>query len=77
MLDLSDSGNVPPHAAVRFRLGSSFGTPGRVRPRVMAHRKCVQERSDQIQASQPVEDMWIRSRRLPSEFYSISAEAAE
>ena len=58
-------------SAVRFRLGSSFGKKGRVRPRVMAHQKCAQERSDQIQAEQPIEELWFRSRSSPTEFYEI------
>lgn len=60
-------------SAVRFRLGSSFGRPGRVRPRVMACRKCAQERSDQIQMSQPIEETRERSRRHPEEFYYLIA----
>jgi hypothetical protein len=52
-------------SAVRFRIGSSFGEKGRCRPRVMAHRSCAQSRSDQIQASQPIEELWIKSRRQP------------
>jgi hypothetical protein len=60
-------------SAVRFRTGSSFGTPGRVRPRVMAHRKCAQERSDQIQMSQDVDDLRHRSGRHPTEFYTATS----
>lgn len=56
-------------SAVRFRLGSSYGKPGRIRKRVMAHRKCAQERSDQITASVPVEELWARSKSFPTEFY--------
>lgn len=59
-------------SAVRFRLGSSFGAKGRVRPRVMAHRKCAQERSDQIQASQPIEELWIRSGREVETLYEVT-----
>lgn len=58
-------------SAVRFRTGSSFGEKGRVRPRVMAHRGCAQKRSDEIQASQPIEDMWRRARNEPTEYYKI------
>lgn len=58
-------------SAVRFRLGSSFGAKGRVRYRVMTCRKCAQERSDQIQMSQPIDDTRRRSGRFPTEFYSI------
>jgi hypothetical protein len=61
-----------PKSAVRFRIGSKFGAPGRVRCRVMAHRKCAQERSDQIQESIPVEERWLRSGRQPTEFYEAA-----
>lgn len=71
VLDFEGGKAGRPMSAVRFRIGSSFGAKGRVRPRVMAHRKCAQERSDQILASQPVEDLWRRSGREPTEFYSI------
>lgn len=57
-------------AAVRFRTGSSYGAPGRTRLRVMAHRKCAQERSDRITASQDVDDLRHRAQRWPTEFYS-------
>lgn len=63
-----------PMSAVRFRLGSSFGSPGRVRKRVMAHRGCAQERSDQIQASQLIDETRARAQRFPTEFYSIPGE---
>lgn len=58
-----------PLSAVRFRTGSSYGAPGRRRPRVMAHRKCAQERSDQITQSQDVDDLRHRAGRHPTEFY--------
>jgi hypothetical protein len=60
-----------PLSAVRFRLGSSYGTPGRRRRRVMAHRKCAQERSDAIQDSIPVEERRARSLAWPTEFYAL------
>lgn len=59
-------------SAVRFRTGSSYGAPGRVRPRVMAHRKCAQERSDQITQSQPIDETRLRSGRHPTEFYEAA-----
>lgn len=58
-------------SAVRFRLGSSFGAKGRVRPRVMAHRKCAQERSGEIQQSVPIEELWHRSGQKEIEVFSI------
>lgn len=58
-------------SAVRFRIKSGFGEKGRPRPRVMAHLKCAQERSDQIQDSIPVEERWTRSQRFPTEFYGV------
>lgn len=58
-------------SAVRFRIGSKFGKPGRVRPKVMAHRRCAQDRSDQIQMSQPIEETRARSGRWPTESYEI------
>lgn len=64
-------------SAVRFRLGSSFGAKGRVRPRVMACRKCAQERSDQIQESQPIEYRWLKSGRAPSVFYEVPKPPSE
>lgn len=60
-----------PMSAVRFRTGSSYGEPGRRRPRVMAHKKCAQERSDQITQSQLIEDLRYRSGRQQTEFYGI------
>ncbi len=60
-------------SAVRFRIGSSFGKPGRVRRRVMACRKCAQERSDQIQASQSIEELRARSGRQQEEFYTLAS----
>lgn len=58
-------------SAVRFRLGSSFGLKGRVRRRVMAHRKCAQARSDEIQQSVPLEELWRRSGQKEIEVFSI------
>lgn len=69
VLEPTNGGKLKPNAAVRFRLGSSFGSPGRVRPRVMTCRKCAQERSDEIQQSQPLEDLWLRSGREPTELW--------
>lgn len=68
--ELAVLGSEGDDAAVRFRTGSRFGKPERIRPRVMAHKRCAQERSDQIQASQPVEESRARSRRYPTEFWS-------
>ena len=65
-----------PLSAVRFRVGSSFGNPGRTRPRVMAHRKCSQERSAQIEASVPIEELQWRARRHTVEVFSISGPLA-
>jgi hypothetical protein len=74
-----NGGKVIGDSAVRFRLGSSFGAKGRRRPRVMVHRKCAQTRSDEIQASQPIEDLWVRSGHPegPTYFYSRRAESSE
>lgn len=47
-VDLAATG---PEAANRFRVGSSFGRKGRVRPRVLVHRKCSDQRSNEIQNS--------------------------
>lgn len=58
-------------SACRFRTGSSYGAKGRRRPRVMAHRKCAQERSDQITISQPIDETRSRAGRFPSETYEI------
>jgi hypothetical protein len=66
-----------PLAAVRFRTGSSYGEPGRTRPRVMVHRKCAQERSDQITLSQPIEVLWHLSKRQPTEFYEACSSTEE
>lgn len=71
VLDGNGGKSSSDRSAVRFRLGSSFGAKGRVRRRVMTCRKCSQERSDEIVASQPVEELWMRSRRFPTEFYSL------
>lgn len=72
VLDFESGKAGQPESAVRFRLGSSYGKKGRVRKRVMAHRKCAQERSDQITTSLPIEEQWHRSHRHPSEFYQIT-----
>lgn len=61
-------------SAVRFRLGSSFGAKGRVRPRVMAHRKCADQRSREIELSLPVEEAWLRSGREPQEYYQLPGQ---
>ena len=58
-------------SAVRFRLGSRYGTPGRVRRRVMAHRKCADQRSRQIEMSQTVEELQWRSGRFQTETYAM------
>lgn len=63
-----------PMSAVRFRLGSAFGAPGRVRKRVMVHRKCSQDRSAQIVESQPIEEIRMRSGRIQTEFYSLTSK---
>jgi hypothetical protein len=65
-----------PMSAVRFRTGSSYGEPGRRRPRVMAHKKCAQERSDQITQSQLIDDLRHRAGRHQTEFYEIPDAAA-
>lgn len=59
-----------PDSAVRFRTRSKFGKPGRVRPRVMAHRKCAQARSAEIEVSLGLDELHARSQRHPTEFYS-------
>jgi hypothetical protein len=61
---IDDQTNPP----VRFRIGSSYGAPGRVRPRVMAHHKCALERSSEITASQPLDELRRRSGRLGDVF---------
>lgn len=58
-----------PDSAVRFRTGSSFGAKGRSRPRVMAHRKCADQRAKEIELSVPIEELWMRSGSEPTTFY--------
>lgn len=70
-------GKLNPRMAVRFRLGSSFGAKGRVRRRVMTCQKCAQERSDQIQDSQPIEELWRRSGREATEFWTASTPQSQ
>ena len=60
------------NSAVRFRLGSGYGYKGRVRLRVMVHRSCAQERSDQITNSLPIDEQRARSRRWPTETYEMT-----
>lgn len=69
-------GKNDPMSAVRFRIGSSYGAPGRVRPRVMVHRKCAQERSDQITMSQPIEELRRRAGRW-GDTYEIATVAQQ
>ena len=54
-----------PEAPCRFRVRSSYGAKGRVRPKVMAHRKCAQKRSDEIQNSIDPEIRRERSGAFP------------
>lgn len=56
-----------PDAPCRFRVRSGFGehAKGRVRPKVMAHRRCAQERSDQIQNSISVDERRDRAGSHP------------
>lgn len=65
-----------PDSAVCFREKSGFGEKGRVRHRVMAHRKCAQARSDEIQESIPIEERWLRSGRSPTVLYSAPDEGS-
>lgn len=69
-------GRENPRMAVRFRKGSSYGKPGRVRLRVLACRQCAQERSDQITGSMPVEELHLRSGRYPTEFYEAPQDCS-
>lgn len=60
-----------PHRAVRFRKGSGYGEPGRVRPRVLACWACAQNRSREITLSQPIEELRWRAGREQTEFYEL------
>lgn len=64
-------------SAIRFRLGSGYGRKGRVRRRVMVHRHCAQERSDQIQDSVLVEERRARSGRHQSETWELAVACGE
>jgi hypothetical protein len=64
-------GPLNPRMAVRFRTGSSYGEPGRRRPRVLACFECAQKRSDQITASVPLDELHDRSGRHTEVFYSV------
>jgi len=66
-----------PYKAVRFRTGSSYGKPGRVRRRVLACRQCAQKRSDEITASQPLDELRHRARRWGDVFYVPSPQETE
>lgn len=70
-------GGSGPRSAVRFRLGSNFGQKGRVRPRVMTHRECAQKRSDEIQKSVPIEELWFRSGSEQTEWSVPTLNAAQ
>lgn len=62
-------------SAVRFRTGSSYGKPGRTRPRVMAHRGCADKRSAEITESIDIDERRYRARAFPVETYVIGENA--
>lgn len=64
-------------SAVRFRTGSSFGAPGRRRPRVMAHRGCAQKRSGEIQDSIDIDELRHRARAFPVVTFALPEENLE
>lgn len=68
------NGGKSPDSAVRFRKGSGYGRKGRTRYAVMAHRRCADARSREIEENVPIEERWVRSGREPTEFY-CAAEA--
>ena len=61
-----------PEAPCRFRVRSSFGAKGRVRPKVMAHRRCAQERSNAIQNSISIEARRERCGAFPLDARQLS-----
>lgn len=77
ILDGNGGATGSKESAVRFRTGSSYGKPGRTRPRVMAHRGCADARSAEITDSIDVDELRYRARAFPVETYSIVGENAD
>lgn len=79
VLDFNGDKAGHPLSAVRFRRGSKYGKPGRFRPRVMAHRKCADQRSREIELSISIEERHARAGHGGEDQYvfCIPGEAAE